>query len=123
LAGPDDCGVCGGSFGCDARPIGERGRRGRRGWLDHHGTGGAGERWTAYGGGHRFDADASVFGRCGRRGGCGAVCDANLEGSLMNIEITDVTRRFGRNLAVAGVSMVAGTGVLGLLGPNGAGKT
>jgi ABC-type multidrug transport system ATPase subunit len=41
----------------------------------------------------------------------------------MNIEITDVTRRFGRNLAVAGVSMVAGTGVLGLLGPNGAGKT
>jgi ABC-type multidrug transport system ATPase subunit len=41
----------------------------------------------------------------------------------MNIEITDVTRRFGRTQAVAGVSLEAGPGVLGLLGPNGAGKT
>jgi ABC-2 type transport system ATP-binding protein len=41
----------------------------------------------------------------------------------MNIEVTDVTRRFGRTLAVAGVSMLADAGVLGLLGPNGAGKT
>jgi len=41
----------------------------------------------------------------------------------MNIEITDVTRRFGRTQAVAGVSLQAGPGVLGLLGPNGAGKT
>jgi ABC-2 type transport system ATP-binding protein len=41
----------------------------------------------------------------------------------MNIEITDVTRRFGRTRAVAGVSMEAGSGVYGLLGPNGAGKT
>ncbi|HEX9537172.1 MAG TPA: ATP-binding cassette domain-containing protein [Streptosporangiaceae bacterium] len=41
----------------------------------------------------------------------------------MNIEITDVTRRFGRTKAVAGVSMEAGSGVFGLLGPNGAGKT
>ncbi|HEX3925385.1 MAG TPA: ATP-binding cassette domain-containing protein [Streptosporangiaceae bacterium] len=41
----------------------------------------------------------------------------------MNIEITDVTRRFGRTQAVAGVSLDAGPGVLGLLGPNGAGKT
>jgi ABC-type multidrug transport system ATPase subunit len=41
----------------------------------------------------------------------------------MNIEITDVTRRFGRTRAVAGVSLEAGPGVLGLLGPNGAGKT
>jgi ABC-type multidrug transport system ATPase subunit len=41
----------------------------------------------------------------------------------MNIEITDVTRRFGRTRAVAGVSMEAGSGVFGLLGPNGAGKT
>jgi ABC-2 type transport system ATP-binding protein len=41
----------------------------------------------------------------------------------VNIEITDVTRRFGRTPAVAGVTMTAEAGVLGLLGPNGAGKT
>ncbi|GAA3347974.1 ABC transporter ATP-binding protein [Amorphoplanes nipponensis] len=41
----------------------------------------------------------------------------------MNVEITDLTRRFGRVRAVAGVSLQAGPGVLGLLGPNGAGKT
>ena len=41
----------------------------------------------------------------------------------MNIELEDLTRRFGRNQAVAGVSLQAGPGVLGLLGPNGAGKT
>jgi ABC-2 type transport system ATP-binding protein len=41
----------------------------------------------------------------------------------MNIELEDLTRRFGRNQAVAGVSLQAGPGVIGLLGPNGAGKT
>jgi ABC-2 type transport system ATP-binding protein len=41
----------------------------------------------------------------------------------VNIELTDLTRNFGRNTAVAGVTMTAGPGVLGLLGPNGAGKT
>ncbi len=41
----------------------------------------------------------------------------------MNIELTSVTRSFGRNRAVDGVSLDAGPGVLGLLGPNGAGKT
>jgi ABC-type multidrug transport system ATPase subunit len=41
----------------------------------------------------------------------------------MNLELTDLTRRFGRTTAVAGVTMTAGAGVLGLLGPNGAGKT
>jgi ABC-2 type transport system ATP-binding protein len=41
----------------------------------------------------------------------------------LNIEITDLTRRFGRNQAVAGVDLRAGPGVFGLLGPNGAGKT
>src|SRR5580693_4882213 len=41
----------------------------------------------------------------------------------MNVEITGLTRRFGRNLAVAGVDLRAGPGVFGLLGPNGAGKT
>jgi ABC-2 type transport system ATP-binding protein len=41
----------------------------------------------------------------------------------MNIELTNLTRSFGRNKAVDGVSLEAGPGVLGLLGPNGAGKT
>ncbi len=41
----------------------------------------------------------------------------------MNVELTDLTRRFGRNQAVAGVDLEVGTGVFGLLGPNGAGKT
>jgi ABC-type multidrug transport system ATPase subunit len=42
---------------------------------------------------------------------------------MNNIEITDLTRRFGRVQAVAGVNLAASPGVLGLLGPNGAGKT
>jgi ABC-type multidrug transport system ATPase subunit len=41
----------------------------------------------------------------------------------LNIELADVSKSFGKNTAVAGVSMEAGPGVLGLLGPNGAGKT
>ena len=41
----------------------------------------------------------------------------------MNVEITGLTRRFGRTMAVAGVDLRAGPGVFGLLGPNGAGKT
>ncbi len=41
----------------------------------------------------------------------------------MNVEITGLTRRFGRTAAVAGVNLRAGPGVFGLLGPNGAGKT
>ena len=41
----------------------------------------------------------------------------------MNVEITGVTRRFGRSVAVAGVTLECGAGVFGLLGPNGAGKT
>jgi ABC-2 type transport system ATP-binding protein len=41
----------------------------------------------------------------------------------VNIELTDVSRSFGKNKAVDGVSLEAGPGVFGLLGPNGAGKT
>jgi ABC-type multidrug transport system ATPase subunit len=41
----------------------------------------------------------------------------------VNVEIKDLTRRFGRNQAVAGVDLETGPGVFGLLGPNGAGKT
>jgi ABC-2 type transport system ATP-binding protein len=42
---------------------------------------------------------------------------------MMNLEIKDLTRRFGSAIAVAGVDLQAGPGVCGLLGPNGAGKT
>jgi ABC-2 type transport system ATP-binding protein len=45
------------------------------------------------------------------------------ERNHMNVEISDLTRRFGRTQAVAGVSLETGPGVFGLLGPNGAGKT
>jgi ABC-2 type transport system ATP-binding protein len=41
----------------------------------------------------------------------------------MNVELTELTRRFGRTTAVAGVTLQTGAGVFGLLGPNGAGKT
>lgn len=39
------------------------------------------------------------------------------------IILRDVRHRFGKHQALAGVDLVAGTGVFGLLGPNGAGKT
>src|ERR1700722_2313875 len=42
---------------------------------------------------------------------------------IMNVEITGLSRRFGRTMAVAGADLQAGPGVFGLLGPNGAGKT
>ncbi|HMG64359.1 MAG TPA: ABC transporter ATP-binding protein [Streptosporangiaceae bacterium] len=41
----------------------------------------------------------------------------------MNVEASELTRRFGRTWAVAGVDLSTGPGVFGLLGPNGAGKT
>jgi len=41
----------------------------------------------------------------------------------LNIELSELTRKFGRTVAVDQVSLDAGPGVLGLLGPNGAGKT
>ena len=41
----------------------------------------------------------------------------------MNVEITRLTRRFSKTMAVAGVDLHAGPGVFGLLGPNGAGKS
>jgi ABC-type multidrug transport system ATPase subunit len=41
----------------------------------------------------------------------------------LNIELSELTRKFGRTVAVDRVSLDAGPGVLGLLGPNGAGKT
>jgi ABC-type multidrug transport system ATPase subunit len=41
----------------------------------------------------------------------------------LNIELSELTRKFGRTIAVDQVSLDAGPGVFGLLGPNGAGKT
>jgi ABC-type multidrug transport system, ATPase component len=42
----------------------------------------------------------------------------------MNIEIRDISKRFGRQLALDAVSFnVAGGGIVGVLGPSGSGKT
>ncbi len=41
----------------------------------------------------------------------------------MNVDIQDVTQRFGARHALRGVNLEMGRGVFGLLGPNGAGKT
>jgi ABC-type multidrug transport system ATPase subunit len=41
----------------------------------------------------------------------------------MNVQVSGLTRRFGRATAVAGVDLEISAGVFGLLGPNGAGKT
>jgi ABC-2 type transport system ATP-binding protein len=41
----------------------------------------------------------------------------------VNIELSGLTRRFGRYTAVDAVTLAVGPGVFGLLGPNGAGKT
>jgi ABC-2 type transport system ATP-binding protein len=41
----------------------------------------------------------------------------------MNVELIELSRRFGRIQAVDGITLQAGAGVMGLLGPNGAGKT
>jgi ABC-type multidrug transport system ATPase subunit len=41
----------------------------------------------------------------------------------VNIDLTDLSRRFGRAQAVDHVDLQVGPGVFGLLGPNGAGKT
>ena len=39
------------------------------------------------------------------------------------IEINNVTKRFGKTVALDGISMNIGEGITGLVGPNGAGKT
>jgi ABC-type branched-subunit amino acid transport system ATPase component len=56
---------------------------------------------------------------------CGVIVwyATRIQRNLMNVESTDLTRRFGRTQAVAGVTMETGPGVFGLLGPNAAGKT
>ena len=107
-----------------ARAVGERGRRGRgRGWPITV-LSGAGGRRAVHRRGHRLCPGPPLPGRsppC-----CAAVAvyaTRHPERNVMNVEITDLTRRFGRTQAVAGVRLQAGPGVFGLLGPNGAGKT
>jgi ABC-2 type transport system ATP-binding protein len=51
------------------------------------------------------------------------LCPYLFREAIMNVEITGLSRRFGRTMAVAEVDLRAGPGVFGLLGPNGAGKT
>src|SRR5260370_14603247 len=71
---------------------------------------------------HQVSPDPALPGGRGKPGSR-LIGDRYLEEDLMNVEISGVTRRFGRNLAVAAVDVETGPGVFGLLGPNGAGKT
>ena len=124
LAGPDDRGLRLRAGRGDGGPVGERGRGGRgRGLADHRAVRPGGQR-SLRRRGHRHRAVPALPGdRRGLRRGR-PLRDADPERNpVMNVEITDLTRRFGRNQAVAGVSLQAGPGVFGLLGPNGAGKT
>ncbi len=124
LADPDDRGLRLRAGRGDGGPVGERGRGGRgRGLADHRAVRPGGQR-SLRRRGHRHRAVPALPGdRRGLRRGR-PLRDADPERNpVMNVEITDLTRRFGRNQAVAGVSLQAGPGVFGLLGPNGAGKT
>ena len=56
----------------------------------------------------------------------GGWCGPSRAGSMVAsvLEVRDLTKRFGTNLAVDGLTFTARPGkVLGFLGPNGAGKT
>ena len=74
-------------------------------------------------GGRRLRAGPSLPGGRRRLRRHRVVCHPYSERNVMNVEISEVTRRFGRTQAVAGVRLETGPGVFGLLGPNGAGKT
>src|SRR6266576_5515678 len=124
LADPDDRGLRLRAGRGDRGPVGERGGGGRgRGLADHRAIRPGGQR-SLRRRRHRHRAVPALPGdRRGLRRGR-PLRDADPERNpVMNVEITDLTRRFGRNQAVAGVSLQAGPGVFGLLGPNGAGKT
>src|SRR4029453_3074265 len=100
-----------------------RGGGGGPGRLGDRGAVRAGGRWAVHRRGHRFRSGGSLPGVRGRLRRDRLVCDPDPERNLMNVEISDLTRRFGRTQAVAGVTLAIGPGVFGLLGPNGAGKT
>jgi ABC-2 type transport system ATP-binding protein len=62
-------------------------------------------------------AEQRSFGKAGASGYRGAAMETL-------VRVTDLSRRFGRQLALSGVNLTLERGeVLGLLGPNGAGKT
>src|SRR6266545_2961861 len=123
LAGADDRDIRAGAGGRDTGAVGER-RRGRGTVrLGHHRAFRAGGRRAVHRRGHQLCSRASLSGFRGLLRWARAVCDPHSERIVMNVELTDLTRRFGRTQAVAGVNLDAGPGVFGLLGPNGAGKT
>ena len=103
--------------------VGQRGRGRGPGRLGHHGPVRRRLGGRLHRGAHRLRVRPSLprVRSVLRRGG--PVCDPDPERNTMNVEIAGLTRRFGRNQAVAGVDLQAGPGVFGLLGPNGAGKT
>src|SRR5215468_5668081 len=123
LADPDDRGVRAGTCGGDGHPLGERRCRGGHGRLgDHRAVGALGFR-PGHPGGRQLCTRVSVSGGRRHLRHHRVVCHPHSERNVMNVEISDVTRRFGRTQAVAGVTLETGPGVFGLLGPNGAGKT
>jgi ABC-2 type transport system ATP-binding protein len=120
---PDDRGLRA-RAGCrDAGPVRERGRRRGPVRMGHYGARRAGRRRQADRRGHQRLARPALSVVCGGVRRPRLVCDPDPERNIMNVELTELTRRFGRTRAVDGVSLQAGPGVFGLLGPNGAGKT
>ena len=123
LAGPDDRGLRAGAGGRDGGPVGDVGvAAGLAGWVITV-LSGAGRQRPVHRGGHRLRPGPALPGlrRLLRRDR--AVRDPDPERNVMNVELTDLTRRFGRTQAVAGVNLEAGPGCSGCSGPNGAGKT
>ena len=93
------------------------------GRLGHHDPVRAGRGRAVHRRLHQLRPGAPLPGvRCVLRRAC-RIRDPDSERIIMNVEITALTRRFGRTQAVAGVDLRTGPGVFGLLGPNGAGKT
>src|SRR5689334_20992912 len=123
LAGPDDRGLRAGAGRRDAGPVGGRGRGRRGGRLVDRGAVRRGRQRAVHDGGHQFGPGPSLPGLRGLLWRGRAVRNPDPERNVMNVDITDLTRRFGRTEAVAGVNLRTGAGVFGLLGPNGAGKT
>ncbi|MBV1854433.1 ABC transporter ATP-binding protein [Catellatospora sp. NEAU-YM18] len=104
-------------------PVGERRHRRRHSQLDDHSTGRQGHHRADHRGRDDRRTAAALPPAHRLLRGDRPAHHPDLERNSVNVSTTDLTRRFGRTAAVAGVSLDTGPGVHGLLGPNGAGKT
>jgi len=94
------------------------------GWLGSHRLRGPSKFGPVECGDHRLGLGCSLPDLRGPAvARCGDSCYPCSKGSVMNIDIDHLTRKFGRTQAVAGVDLQVAPGCFGLLGPNGAGKT